>query len=125
MTWLRELQGYGGLERARDAWGGQGCPGAVLEHLRLVRVVAEAVDGRRPLGQVRAVLTGSAAREVGRLLSPGTSGTAVGGLRMCRVSERAAEIAGTLRRGARVRALAARAELVEGRWLLSRFHLLP
>ncbi|MBP2339084.1 hypothetical protein JOF41_005262 [Saccharothrix coeruleofusca] len=96
----------------------------LLDPRRLLSAVVEAVDGRRSLGQLRAVLRGPALEEVGRLFSPGV-GVRLGTVRLCWVSNGVAEIGGTVRQRSRVRGLAARVELVEGAWRCTRFQLLP
>ncbi|PRY43874.1 Rv3235 family protein [Umezawaea tangerina] len=90
------------------------------EGRRLVVVVLEGVDGLRPLGQLAGVVSGEVLRglrvEVGR--------SRLGRLRVCRVGVGVVEMAGTVVRGGRVRALAVRVEFVDGGWRCVVFRVL-
>ncbi|RKT57459.1 Rv3235 family protein [Saccharothrix australiensis] len=92
---------------------------------RLLTAVVEAVDGRRPLTQLRGVLTAGTAAEVGRAVAAG-EGVRLDGVRLCRVTHEVTELAGVVvtRRG-KVRAVAARMEWAGDRWRCTEFHLLP
>jgi hypothetical protein len=92
---------------------------------RLVTFVLEALDGRRPLPQlagvvgedvVRGLRVAPEWRRLGRLR--------LGRLRVCRVAPDAAEIFGTVLRGERVHAVAARVEHVDGSWVCTVFKVL-
>ncbi|WNV90581.1 Rv3235 family protein [Umezawaea sp. Da 62-37] len=90
------------------------------EARRLMVVVLEGVDGLRSLGQLAGVVSG----EVLRGLSVEVGRTRLGRLRICRVGAEAVEIAGTVIRGGRVRALAARVEFSGGGWRCVVFRVL-
>ena len=90
-----------------------------------LRRVLEVVDRRRPIAQLRNSLRPSLIDTVAVLSrSPATEGTAV--LRRVRLrtlevglqEPAAAEVFATYTRGTRVRAIAARVEVVNGRWQL-------
>ncbi len=87
---------------------------------RLLTFVVEALDGRRPVPQLIGVMGEEAVRELrvvnGRMR--------LGRVRVCRVASDAAEISGTVLRGERVHALAARVEHSEGGWICVVFKVL-
>jgi uncharacterized protein DUF6459 len=87
---------------------------------RLLTFVVEAMEGRRPVQQLGGLVDGGVLRELkvvgGRMR--------LGRLRVCRVGVDAAEVAGSLHRGDRVYALAARVEHLGGRWVCSVFKVL-
>ncbi|WP_033442631.1 Rv3235 family protein [Saccharothrix sp. NRRL B-16314] len=94
-----------------------------LDPRRFLFPLIEALNGRRPPGQLSATfapdalttLTGVTARTHARL----------GRYRLCHVSADAAELAGTLHMPTKVRAFAARVERRNSRWHCTEFHLLP
>jgi hypothetical protein len=56
---------------------------------------------------------------------PQGQGTRLRTVHICQISTHITEISGTVHQHNRIRALAARAELWDGRWICTRFHLLP
>jgi hypothetical protein len=98
-------------------------PSPVLDAPRLVGVVLEVLDGRRPprlLGQV--AVPGLAAR-LGSLVRA-RSTRMVRAPRVCHPARFVAEISVSVRRESRVLAVAARAEHRRGRWWFTAFTVL-
>jgi hypothetical protein len=87
---------------------------------RLVAFVLEALDGRRPLPQLAGVVDEDVVREL--RIEPVR--LRLGRLRVCRVAPDAAELSGTVLRGERVHAVAARVEHVDGNWVCTVFKVL-
>jgi hypothetical protein len=94
-----------------------------LDAARLVWVVLEVLDGRRPGRVLRQVaVPGLAARLAGSVRVRTTR--MIRAPRVCHPSRLVAEISVTVRRDRQVVAVAARAEHQSGRWLLTAFAVL-
>lgn len=87
---------------------------------RLLVVVLEVVDGRRPLPQLAGVVDEDVVREL-RVVS---GRLRLGRVRVCRVGAQVAELSGTVLRGERVLAVAARVEHLDGGWVCTVFKVL-
>lgn len=96
--------------------------------LALLRAVFEVLEGRRPIAQLPALTSTSLCRRL--LLAtarPATNAAEPGRVAVNRVSlpcPGVIEVAATLHRPHRVRAVAARAEIIEGRWCYTVLHVL-
>ncbi len=96
-------------------------PEASAAGRRLVTVVLEAFAGRRPMTQLRQVVTPAlfAALDSGRRprwCAQGTAPVLVTSVRACEPVDGVAEISAVARRAGRAHAVAARLEGIDGRW---------
>lgn len=98
-------------------------PSPALDAVRLVGVVLEVLDGRRPGRLLREVATSGLAVRLGPLVRSRTT-RMLRPPRVCHPSQFAAEIAVTIRRDERVLAVAARAEHADDRWHFTAFTVL-
>ena len=96
-------------------------PSGVNPH-RLISVVLEVLDGRRPVTQLSGLLADRALRAVRLRVRPHT--TTLRRVHTYCPTTRAVEIAATVSRGTRVLAVAARAELHGQAWQLATFDIL-
>ncbi|WP_448615705.1 Rv3235 family protein [Modestobacter sp. URMC 112] len=88
---------------------------------RLVTLALEAFAGRRPIAQLRPVVTPAlfAALSSGRRprwCAEGTAALAVTSVRVCEPVDGVAEVSAVVRRSGRAHAVAARLEGIDGRW---------
>ncbi|MEV6242393.1 Rv3235 family protein [Lentzea sp. NPDC051838] len=110
--------------RPRSAWvAPPEVPPPSLDAARLIWVVLEVLDGRRPARVLREVAEPRLVARLGALVEVRTT-RMVRAPRVCHPSRLAAEISVTLRRDRRALACAARAEHRNGRWWLTAFSVL-
>jgi hypothetical protein len=88
---------------------------------RLVTLTLEAFAGRRPVGQLQALVspplfTALSERRRPRWCTEGTAPLLISSLRVCEPVDGVAEISAVARRGGRAHAVAARLEGIDGRW---------
>ncbi|MBP2474563.1 hypothetical protein JOF53_003435 [Crossiella equi] len=91
---------------------------------RLFTVFLEVLGGFRPLGQLRPLVSRRVFEAVRAKPPGGPLGQRVRSVRMCLPTEHAIEASATVLCGTRVRAMAARLDRVEGRWLCTALALL-
>ena len=96
-------------------------PDAQAAGRRLVTLALEAFAGRRPIGQLQALVSPPlfSALTAGRRPRWCTEGTApllVSSVRVCEPVDGVAEVSAVARRGGRAHAVAARLEGIDGRW---------
>jgi hypothetical protein len=88
---------------------------------RLVTLTLEAFAGRRPVGQLRSLVSPALFGALVERRRPGwcTEGTApllISSVRVCEPVDGVAEVSAVARRGGRAHAVAARMEGIDGRW---------
>ncbi|SER27662.1 hypothetical protein SAMN05216188_109270 [Lentzea xinjiangensis] len=98
-------------------------PSPPLDATRLLGVVLEVLDGRRPARLLRQVAVPGLAARLGALVRA-RSTRMVRAPRICHPSRFVAEVSVTVRREGRVLAVAARAEHRGGQWWLTAFTVL-
>ncbi|MET9631701.1 Rv3235 family protein [Lentzea sp. NPDC006480] len=98
-------------------------PPPVLDAARLIWVVLEVLDGRRPARVLRSVAVPAVVARLSGLVRVRTT-RMVRAPRVCHPTRLVAEISVTVRREGRALAVAARAEHREGRWWLTTFSVL-
>ncbi|MGW4206555.1 Rv3235 family protein [Lentzea sp. NPDC004789] len=98
-------------------------PPPALDAARLIWVVLEVLDSRRPARVLREVAVPALVARLGRLVRVRTT-RLVRAPRVCHPSRFVAEMSVTVRRDGRVMAVAARAEHRGGRWWLTVFSVL-
>ena len=96
-------------------------PEAAAAGRRVVTLALEAFAGRRPMAQLRPVVTPAlfAALSSGRRprwCAEGTAALLVSSVRVCEPVDGVAEVSAVARRGGRAHAVAARLEGLDGRW---------
>ena len=96
-------------------------PDAQAAGRRLVTLTLEAFAGRRPLGQLQALVSPSlftalTAGRRPRWCSEGTAPLLISSVRVCEPVDGVAEVSAVARRGGRAHAVAARLEGIDGRW---------
>lgn len=98
-------------------------PSPALDAARLVGMVLEVLDGRRPGRVLRELAVPGLAARLGALVRVRTT-RMVRAPRVCHPARLVAEISVTVRRDERVVAVAARAEHHSGRWRFTTFAIL-
>ena len=88
---------------------------------RLVTLTLEAFAGRRPVAQLKPLVspglfTALSERRRPRWCSEGTAPLLVGAVRVCEPVDGVAEVSAVVHRGGRAHAVAARLEGIDGRW---------
>jgi hypothetical protein len=90
----------------------------------ILRVMVEAIAGRRLSGQLNAVVAPSVLRYVRAVRSVGGGALVLRSVRLCFPVEQVVEVAAVVRAVDRVRAVAARFEHVDGGWRCVAFRIL-
>jgi hypothetical protein len=112
----------GGTRRRREV------EDAKVDVRRLLCVVLEVLDGRRPVVQLNDLFSDTALRAVSRqvrLTGRGSRPARLGRVHTSSPAPGAIEVAATISRGRRVHAVAARLELRGKVWTCTAFHVLP